>query len=67
MDLLMLMLGNIWRLLVPKKGKYGSGLKYYSNEIINQCYISSVGGLLTSLGAEALKQKGKQVCPKYNT
>lgn len=43
----MLVLGNLCRLEVPKKGKYRSGLKYYSNDIIHLCYISRF--LLTSL------------------
>lgn len=32
---------SLWRLLVPKKGKYGLGPKYYIGDIINWCYISS--------------------------
>lgn len=47
LDMLMLMLGNLCRLQVPKKGKYRSGTKYYSNGITHLCYISRFS--LTSL------------------
>lgn len=43
----MLVLGNLCRLQVPKKGKYRSGLKYCGNDIIHLCYISRFS--LTSL------------------
>lgn len=33
LDMFMLVLGTLCRLQVPEKGKYRSGLKYYSNDI----------------------------------
>lgn len=65
LDMLMLLLGNLCRLQVPKKEKYKSGLKYYSNDIIHLCYTSRFS--LKCLQAEALKQTGKQVCLKYDS
>lgn len=40
LDMFVLVLGNLCRLQVPKKEKYRSGIKYYSNDIIHLCYIS---------------------------
>lgn len=52
------MLVNLLKLLVLKKGKYGSDPKYYTNDIINFCYISSRGFGYKAL-REALKQTGE--------
>lgn len=40
LDVLVLLLGSLCRLQVPKTGKYRSGIKYYSNGIIHLCYMS---------------------------
>lgn len=40
LDMLVLVLGKLCRLQLPKTGKYRSGIKYYSNDIIRLCYIT---------------------------
>lgn len=64
MDLLTLVLVNLWRLLMLEKGKYGSDPKYYTNGIISFCYMSS-RGLGYKAPREALKQIGEWSCPRY--